>query len=77
LSIFAFAPWIAPNNTIVNQLFGGTTGLSSLPLTLDWNQISGFIGSPLIPPWFAIGITLIGVVIFFIFGASAIHFTGI
>lgn len=51
LSIFAFATWIAPNNVIVNQLFGGTTGLSLLPITLDWTQISGFVGSPLIPPY--------------------------
>lgn len=49
LSIFAVATFIAPNNVIVNQLFGGTSGLSILPLTLDWTQISGFVGSPLIP----------------------------
>ena len=51
LSIFAFATWIAPQNPVVNQLFGGTSGLSILPLTFDWTQISGFVGSPLIPPW--------------------------
>ena len=51
LSIFAFATWIAPQNPVVNQLFGGTTGLSILPITFDWTQISGFVGSPLIPPW--------------------------
>ncbi|KAL7627030.1 hypothetical protein AAE478_003806 [Parahypoxylon ruwenzoriense] len=51
LSIFAFATWMAPQNPVVNQLFGGTTGLSLLPITFDWTQIAGFIGSPLIPPW--------------------------
>ena len=51
LSVFAFATWIAPNNPVVNQLFGGTTGLSILPITFDWTQIAGFVGSPLIPPW--------------------------
>ena len=51
LSIFAFATWLAPQNPVVNQLFGGTSGLSILPLTFDWTQISGFVGSPLIPPW--------------------------
>jgi OPT family oligopeptide transporter len=76
LSVFAFATWIAPNNPVVNQLFGGSTGLSILPITFDWTQISGFVGSPLIPPWFAIANTLIGVVVFFIFGASAIHYSG-
>jgi len=30
----------------------------------------------LIPPWFAIGNTLIGVVIFYVFGASAKHYSG-
>lgn len=52
LSIFAFATWIAPSNPVVNQLFGGTTGLSLLPITFDWTQIAGFVGSPLIPPWY-------------------------
>ena len=76
LSIFAFATWIAPNNVIVNQLFGGSTGLSILPLTFDWTQISGFVGSPMIPPWFAIANTLIGVITFYVFGASLFHYTG-
>lgn len=76
LSVFAFATWIAPNNVIVNQLFGGSTGLSLLPITFDWTQISGFVGSPLIPPWFAIANTLIGMVTFYIIGASAIHYSG-
>lgn len=57
LSVFAFMTWIAPNNVIVNQLFGGSTGLSLLPITFDWTQITGFIGSPLIPPWY-VGPTL-------------------
>ncbi|PBP22617.1 small oligopeptide transporter-like protein [Diplocarpon rosae] len=76
LSIFAFATWLAPNNVVVNQLFGGTTGLSLLPITFDWTQISGFVGSPLIPPWFAIANTMIGVVVFYIFGASILHYSG-
>ena len=76
LSVFAFTTWIAPNNVIINQLFGGSTGLSLLPITFDWTQISGFVGSPLIPPWFAIANTLAGVVIFYIIGASAIHYSG-
>lgn len=51
LSVFAFATWIAPQNPVVNQLFGGTTGLSLVPITFDWTQIAGWVGSPLIPPW--------------------------
>jgi OPT family oligopeptide transporter len=76
LSVFAFVTWIAPNNVVVNQLFGGSTGLSLLPITFDWTTITGFIGSPLIPPWFAIANTLIGVVIFYMIGASALHYSG-
>ncbi|KAK3943027.1 OPT family small oligopeptide transporter [Diplogelasinospora grovesii] len=76
LSSFAFATWIAPNNPVVNQLFGYSTGLSLLPITFDWTQISGFVGSPLIPPWHAIANTLIGVVVFFLFLASVLHYSG-
>jgi hypothetical protein len=54
LSVFAFATWLAPQNPVVNQLFGGSTGLSLIPITFDWTQIAGFVGSPLIPPWFVL-----------------------
>lgn len=51
LSVTAFATWIAPQNAVVNQIFGGTTGLSLIPITFDWTQVAGYIGSPLIVPW--------------------------
>lgn len=51
LSVFAFATWMAPQNPVVNQLFGGITGLSIIPITFDWSQVSGYIGSPLVSPW--------------------------
>lgn len=51
LSSFAFMTWIFPDSPVVNQLFGFSTGLSIIPITFDWTQISGFVGSPLIPPW--------------------------
>ncbi|KND95134.1 Sexual differentiation process protein isp4 [Tolypocladium ophioglossoides CBS 100239] len=80
LSVFAFATWLAPQNVVVNQLFGGTTGLSLLPITFDWTQIAGWVGSPLIPPWYgplyAIANTLIGVVVFYVFGSSVLHYSG-
>ncbi|KAG5659026.1 hypothetical protein KAF25_007579 [Fusarium avenaceum] len=76
LSIFAVATWMAPQNPVVNQLFGGQTGLSFLPITFDWTQIAGYVGSPLIPPWHAIANTTIGVFIFFVVGASFLHFGG-
>jgi OPT family small oligopeptide transporter len=76
LSVFAFATWIAPNNVIVNQIFGGTTGLSLLPITFDWTQIAGYVGSPLIPPWHAIANTMFGVVVFYVLTAMGIHYSG-
>ncbi|ODA80063.1 hypothetical protein RJ55_03021 [Drechmeria coniospora] len=76
LSVFAFATWIAPQNVVINQLFGGTTGLSLLPITFDWTQVAGWFGSPLIPPWYAIANTLIGVVLFFVLGSSVLHYSG-
>lgn len=51
LSSFAVVTWIAPNNPVVNQLFGYSTGLSLLPITFDWAQITGYVGSPMVPPW--------------------------
>jgi OPT family small oligopeptide transporter len=77
LSVFAWVTWIAPDNVVVNQLFGGVSGLSLLPMTFDWTQIAGFVGSPLIPPWHAIANTLIGVVTFFLFLCSVLHYTGV
>lgn len=53
LSVFAFPTWLFPDSPVINQLFGGVTGLSILPITFDWTQIAGFVGSPLIPPWYA------------------------
>ncbi|KAL6869989.1 hypothetical protein ACO1O0_001324 [Amphichorda felina] len=76
LSIFAFVTWMAPRNPVVNQLFGGQTGLSLIPITFDWAQVSGYIGSPLIPPWHAIANTLFGVVLFFIILSGVLHFNG-
>ena len=76
LSVFAFVVWIRPNNVVVNQLFGGWTGVSLLPITFDWTQISAYAYSPLIPPWHAIANTMIGMVIFFWITTIAVHFSG-
>ncbi|KAH0303562.1 OPT superfamily oligopeptide transporter, partial [Aureobasidium melanogenum] len=50
---FTFLCWIWPRNAIVNQLFGMSSGLGMVPLTLDWSQIA-YIGSPLVVPTWAI-----------------------
>jgi OPT oligopeptide transporter protein len=49
LSIFNWVCWAAPQNIVVNQLFGTMTGLGMSILTFDWSMIS-FIGSPLVTP---------------------------
>lgn len=76
LSYFTFACWIAPQNVVVNQIFGGLTGLGLIPITFDWTVISGYLASPLIPPWHAIMNTFIGVMFFFIFTALGIQYSG-
>jgi hypothetical protein len=43
LATFTFACWAAPSNVTVNQIFGGQSGLSLLPLTFDWSVITAFI----------------------------------
>ncbi|KAH0368904.1 OPT superfamily oligopeptide transporter, partial [Aureobasidium melanogenum] len=50
---FTFLCWIWPKNAVVNQLFGMSSGLGMVPLTLDWSQIA-YIGSPLVVPTWAI-----------------------
>lgn len=49
LSWFNWVCWIAPNNLVVNTLFGYATGLGMGFLTFDWAMISYF-GSPLVTP---------------------------
>ncbi|KAL4962586.1 small oligopeptide transporter, OPT family [Aspergillus stella-maris] len=77
LSVFAWVTWIKPQNVVINQLFGGWTGLSLIPITFDWTQVSGFNFSPLIAPWHGIANTLIGLVLWFWIITPALHFSGL
>ncbi|KUJ16094.1 small oligopeptide transporter [Mollisia scopiformis] len=77
LSVFAFVTWIRPKSPTINQIFGGWTGISLIPITFDWTQITGYnLKSPLIPPWFAIANTLVGTIFWFWIVTSALHFSG-
>ena len=49
LSVFNWVCWIAPQNVVVNQLFGTMSGLGMGVLTFDWAMI-GYVGSPLVTP---------------------------
>ncbi|OHW90574.1 OPT family small oligopeptide transporter [Colletotrichum incanum] len=53
LGYFTWVCWIAPQNAVVNQVFGMKSGIGLLPFTFDWSQIA-YIGSPLVVPTWAI-----------------------
>ncbi|CAH2354633.1 oligopeptide transporter 1 [[Candida] railenensis] len=75
LSYFAWPTWIAPNNIVVNQVFGASQGLGIIPLTFDWNQIAGYIGSPLIPPASTIASILFAMVTIYWIITPALYYT--
>ena len=61
LSNFSWVCWIAPNNRVINQLFGVTHGMAMGILTFDWGQIA-YTRSPLVTPWWAaanVGLTIV------------------
>lgn len=63
-----FPTWIAPENVIVNQVFGGHTSLGFIPGTLDWSGVAGYFGSPMQFPAFAVYNFLAGGLIIVIAG---------
>lgn len=77
LSYFSWVCWIAPENVVVNQMFGYVHGLGMSLITFDWSQISfigehvlvawhrcahGCLGSPLATPWWAEANIMVGFV---------------
>ena len=76
LSVFSFICWTAPNNIVVNQLFGVQFGLGMSFLTFDWNQIS-WIDSPLMVPWWAILHLFVGFVLFVWILTPALYYTDV
>ncbi|KAG6100655.1 hypothetical protein E4U30_004141 [Claviceps sp. LM220 group G6] len=52
LSYFSVITWFAPNNVIIANLFGVTSGLGLFPMTFDWAQIT-YVGNPLLVPFWA------------------------
>ncbi|CAN8102870.1 unnamed protein product [Discula destructiva] len=52
LSYFNVITWFAPDNVVVANLFGVSSGLGLFPVTFDWAQIA-YIGSPLLTPFWA------------------------
>ena len=74
LSFFNWVCWIAPENVVVNQLFGYYSGLGMSLITFDWSQIA-YIGSPLATPWWASANVAAGFVIFFWIVTPILHYT--
>lgn len=74
LSTFAFICWAAPNNVVVNNLFGMTTGLAYLPTTFDWSQVA-YNGSPLVVPFWAQANVFAGWVILFAVITPILYYT--
>jgi hypothetical protein len=75
LQIFTFVCWIAPNNVVVNQVFGGQTGLGILPISFDWSTITGYLLSPLQTPAFVIVNVGMGL-IFMTIGCAGLAYGG-
>jgi len=76
LSYFNWICWIAPNNLVVNQIFGNVKGFGLLPITFDWTLMTAFIGSPLPYPLFSIVNTTIGTIVFFLIAGLGVKYTG-
>lgn len=77
LSYFAWVTWIKPKDVYVNQIFGITTGLGLMPMTFDWNQVVGYMGSPLIPPADVLVTVLLSIVIIFWILVPILHYTNV
>lgn len=75
LSYFAWPTWIKPDNAHLNQVFGAVSGMGMMPITFDWNQVAGYIGSPLIPPADAILTIAISIVLVFWAVVPALYYT--
>jgi OPT family small oligopeptide transporter len=88
LSNFAFVTWIRPNDVVLNQVFGSLTGsfhhqhllmigLDIIPLTIDWSQVSGYLLSPLMTPFWAIGNVFVSFAFWIWFITPILHFTNV
>lgn len=76
LSVFAFITWIRPDNIVLNQLFGGYTGLSLIPITFDFTYVSAYLYDPLLAPTTSHVNTLIGLFFFVILTTIGITYSG-
>ncbi|KAF9926403.1 hypothetical protein FBU30_004003 [Linnemannia zychae] len=52
VSSIAWLCWISPRNHVLS-IVGGANGLGVGAISLDWNNIVSYLGSPLVVPWWA------------------------
>ena len=76
LSYFSWICWIAPNNLVVNQLFGTVSGVGLFPLTFDWSQIA-YNTNPLLSPFWAALNVFVGFAFFFWVVTIGINYSNI
>lgn len=76
LSVFSWICWIAPNNVVVNQLFGVENGFGMSILTFDWTVIT-WIGSPLMIPWWAEVHIFTGFILFYWILTPILYYTNV
>lgn len=75
LAYFGWVTWIAPNNPVVNQLFGVDKGLGMSFFTFDWATIVTANTSPLMAPWWSEVNVLAGFVLFFWVITPALYYS--
>lgn len=63
-----------PDNVVVNNLFGMSTGLAYLPTTFDWSQVA-YNGSPLVVPFWAQANVFAGWLILFALVTPILYYT--
>ncbi|KAJ4990891.1 OPT small oligopeptide transporter [Stagonosporopsis vannaccii] len=76
LGYFTFICWAAPENTVINQIFGMKSGLGLLPVTFDWSQVA-YIGSPLVVPAWAVANILVALVFWVYIISPALYYTNV
>lgn len=76
LSYFNWVCWIAPDNVVVNQIFGVSSGLGIIPITFDWTQVTQALSiSPLATPYWVIANTYGAVFFFFVIILPILYYT--
>ncbi|MCJ1334893.1 hypothetical protein MMC09_000158 [Bachmanniomyces sp. S44760] len=76
LSYFNVITWFAPDNVVLSNLFGVSSGLGLFPMTFDWAQIA-YIGSPLLTPWWAAANVVGGLILIMWIVAPILYYSNV